>query len=133
MMQVLVNVNAKREGSYTLDAIKFRYNQLLKCTESLTRKGSRLHATKEQLLHATYAEDSTLKVLVKPPRPLLQVRCANGIPTLLEGETVNISFSLRNSGSRALRHLRVLCDNSHMSFIQEPGKLVILHLPYSSG
>ena len=111
-----VTVTASKEGSFTLKDVQFRYNGSLKCTEDLIRQGARLFATKAQMLEPTYAEDSTLKILVKPPQPILQVVSDVPINDIYSGETVEIQMSLENAGSRSLKDLRVLCDTPQTAF-----------------
>lgn len=89
---------------------------MLHCKQDLTRKGARLHATKAHMLEPSYSDDTSLKIIVKPPQPRLSVESQMALPTLLEGETYKTIYILKNTGTRALRDLRVLCDNSLMSF-----------------
>lgn len=95
---------------------------MLHCKQDLTRKGARLHATKAHMLEPSYSEDTSLKIIVKPPQPRLSVQSQIALPTLLEGETYKTICILKNTGTRALRDLRVLCDDSLMSFAANGGE-----------
>lgn len=116
-----MTVKASKEGTFTLKAVNFRYNRSLACTESLRRQGNRLFATKAHLLDPTYAEDSSLKIIVKPPQPILQVFCSEASPVLHAGESHSLVLTLLNAGSRDLRDLRVLCDAPHIAYSVEEG------------
>lgn len=113
--QLSVTVQATKEGTFTVKGVSFRYNRNLASTESLSRRGDRLYATKAQLLEPTYAEDSSLKIAVKPPQPILQVVGEDAVLELYAGETRNLALTLINAGSQSLRDLRVLCDAHHIA------------------
>lgn len=68
------------------------------------------------MLEPTYAEDSTLKILVKSPQPILQVIPSEPINDIYSGETIQLQMSVENAGSRSLEDLRVLCDNPQIAF-----------------
>lgn len=114
-----MRVTASKEGSFTLRAVQFRYNGSLKCTEPLKGHGARLHTTKAQLLEPVYAEDTTLKILVQPPQPILQVLGNVPVYELYQGETIEIGLKMKNAGSRGLKDIRVLCDTAHIAIDSE--------------
>ena len=120
-LQITIQLKAALQGTFALKTVQFRYNHMLLCKQDLSRKGARLHATKAQMLEPTYAEDASLKVVVKPPQPRLQIYCKTPIPVLYEGEVYTAVFVLRNTGSHSLRDLRVLCDNPAM-MMSDPGQ-----------
>lgn len=110
-----------KEGTYTLLTVKFRYNHLLECTEDLGRHGKRLHTTKAQMLEPTYAQDPSLKLLIKPSQPILKVEPNSAARSLLLGEVANFSLRLQNVGKHTLSNLRVLSDSPHIVFESTPG------------
>lgn len=95
------------------------------CTEDLHRKGPRLHATKAQMLEATYAEDLSMTILVKPQQPLLHITVHELVTILLAGEVVHLSLRLTNSGAHPMSNLRALCDQPSMCFKRDEGKALL--------
>lgn len=85
-------------GDYTLASVHFDFHRFFPYEQSLARKGRRQHATKQQRIQPSYAEDTTLTVSVEPPRPLLSVSLDAPDHILFEGEQVQISLHMQNDG-----------------------------------
>ncbi|WWC87846.1 uncharacterized protein L201_002743 [Kwoniella dendrophila CBS 6074] len=81
-----------------LTNVSFLFNRFFPCTQSLIRKGKRLHGTKAQRITPSYAEDSSLTIHVTSSRAGLYVEL-QGIPDILyKGEEVQGTLRLVNRG-----------------------------------
>lgn len=112
--QIYVPVCATSLVNFAFTKLSFRFNDLLSCTETLVGKPKRLNATREQLVLATYAEDSSLVVNVRSPVPILSINLDSLPERLYAGETRLSSIVVTNTGQVALSDLSGLC--SHPSF-----------------
>lgn len=99
--------------TFNTQAITFTANGVLKCRQSLERKGKRLQATREQRLEPTYAKDLSLQVTVKPPVPKLQVDTAALPDNLLAGQTCISHIIVKNCTSESVADLRILSSHPH--------------------
>lgn len=97
---------ATADSEVRITAVSFLFNRFFPVLESLSKRGKRLHATKEQRLTASYARDSSLDVFVVPPRPRIRAEWVELPEWLYEGETRKIGLKLRAEG-RAVRDLRL--------------------------
>ncbi len=108
LVQVYVKVTCSEAGTYRMDAISFLFHGLLPCTQSLQRKGKRLFTTKQERLEPTYAPDNSLDFTIGPPKPNVQVDF-DFVPTVLvHGELRHVDITIANTGSMAVRNVRVL-------------------------
>ncbi|ORX33680.1 ER-golgi trafficking TRAPP I complex 85 kDa subunit-domain-containing protein [Kockovaella imperatae] len=112
-------VNPTDTGSYTISTISFLFHGFYPCTQSLKKQGKRLHASKEQRLTPTYAQDRSLTFAVGPPRPRVVVQLL-GMPTqMFQGEVVDGSISILNPGSIEIQGVDMITS--------ETGVLIGLH------
>lgn len=115
MLQIYVPIKATSLTSFKFTSVSFRFNDLLPCTESLVKKPKRLNATRNQLVTATYAEDTSLSVIIRSPIPILSISLDELPDNLYAGEARMTSITLTNTGQVALINLKAIC--SHPSFI----------------
>jgi hypothetical protein len=111
--RIALSFTAEKEGTYTVTEVSYRFNSSLLCRESLRKTGARLHATRAEMLTPTYGDDASLTLTVSPPGPALAVDTSSLPSQLLAGEVVQSSLRFSNTGTRALRSLRVLCSHPH--------------------
>ncbi|OCF74953.1 hypothetical protein I204_03799 [Kwoniella mangroviensis CBS 8886] len=94
-----------------LSNVTFLFHEFLPCTQSLIRKGKRLHATKAQRINPTYAEDQSLTVSITPSQAGLYVEL-EGIPEMLyEGEEVEGKVRLKNRGKLKIGNLGMIWND----------------------
>lgn len=115
LLQIYVPIKATRLTTFKFTSVTFRFNDLLPCTESLIKKPKRLNATRDQLVTPTYAEDTSLSVIIRSPIPILSISLDELPDNLYAGEARMTSITLTNTGQVALIDLKAIC--SHPSFI----------------
>lgn len=114
MFQIFIPVKATSLANFSFTSVSFRFNDLLPCAETLVGRPKRLNNTREQLMTATFAPDTTLLVTVRSAIPLLSID-VNDLPaTLHAGETLSSSITVTNNGQVPLRDVMSLC--SHPSY-----------------
>lgn len=109
---ICVNVTANGAMSTTsvirLFGVSFRFHKFFPCTQSLERKGRRLHATKAHRLTPTYASDTSLSLSIIPERPRLDVDLV-GIPDrVFVGEEVGGIIRVKNPGRKTVKDLKMI-------------------------
>jgi hypothetical protein len=116
LRQIRLALTSQIKATFRITSVSYLLNGVLKCTETLARRrrGKRLHATKEQLIHPTYAQDTSLDVAVREPVPTLNADLSDLPTTLFEGESVLCHIRLSNSGSVPLSDLIVISDHPSM-------------------
>jgi hypothetical protein len=109
---------------FKISGISFLFNGLLRCTESLSRPGKRLHQKREHLLSPAYEPERPCSVKVASPMPSLSVSLTSFPTELLAGEMVDATFDLSNAGQvGSITDLRVLCSHPHFFAFVPPGGL----------
>ena len=81
-----------------VSSVSFRFNRFFPVTQSLARRGKRLHATKAQRLNATYGADTSLRIEIVPPRPRIRAEWVDLPSTAYEGEEVRIGLRVELVG-----------------------------------
>jgi hypothetical protein len=114
---VHLSVSIPTAGSLTLDSASFLFHRFLPCTQSLTKRGKRLHVTKAQKLNPAYGTDSSLRVEVVEGGPGMKVELVWKDEEVLEGEEVEVGLRLKNTGKVTLEDLEMV--------IRDPGSLRI--------
>jgi hypothetical protein len=112
--QIRLALTSQIKATFRITSVSYLLNGVLKCTETLARRGKRLHATKEQLINPTYAQDTSLDVAVREPVPTLNADLSDLPTTLFEGESVLCHIRLSNPGSVPLSDLVVISDHPSM-------------------
>ncbi|EIW66611.1 hypothetical protein TREMEDRAFT_34792 [Tremella mesenterica DSM 1558] len=98
-----IDIKANTPVSFSLKSVEFMFHRLFPCSQSLERKGSRLHSTKEQRLTPTYAKDTSLQVRVEAGRPSVQADFV-GLPDVMyAGEVLQVELKIRNTGREVVR------------------------------
>lgn len=104
---VLIPVVASKISTVTIDTVNFGFNRFFPCSQSLERQGKRLHATKAQRISPTYGKDSSLTVEVGRSRPRIQLELLDVPEEVFEGEQVEVSLRVKNSGKVAVDALQL--------------------------
>jgi len=108
---ISVGITPKAAGAFTISAASFRFHGFLPITQSLERRGKRLHATKAQRLTPTYAKDTTLTVNAVEGAPRVVVTL-HGVPDqLYEGEVVDATITLHNAGKSEVENVQAVCSH----------------------
>lgn len=94
-----ITVTARRTGTASVTAVSFRFHGFLPYSQSLTKRGKRLAATKAHRLQPTYADDRSLTVDIQQAIPCLSVQLVDWPQEVYEGEEVDVGLRLRNTGS----------------------------------
>ncbi|GAA98075.1 hypothetical protein E5Q_04757 [Mixia osmundae IAM 14324] len=119
--EIEVSVTARKALQFTVDHIEFLLNDMLQCRDSLRRKGSRLQKTLEQRVQASYAEDTSLSVLVLDELPSLKMELQ--LPERsLAGERSRACLVLSNPGQVPLTSLRLHSSHPHILSMVQMGQ-----------
>jgi hypothetical protein len=116
---ISVGITPKAAGSFVVSAASFGFHRFLPITQTLERRGKRVHATKAQRLTPTYAKDTTLTVnaVQGAPRVVVQLRC---VPDhLYEGEVVDAEISLHNAGKADVEMVQAVCSHYGVLSLRE--------------
>ncbi|RXK41319.1 hypothetical protein M231_01469 [Tremella mesenterica] len=98
-----IDIKANTPVSFSLKSVEFMFHRFFPCSQSLERKGRRLHSTKEQRLTPTYAKDTSLQVRVEAGRPSVQAEFV-GLPDVMyAGEALRVELRIRNTGREVVR------------------------------
>lgn len=100
-----ISVTAKKTGSISVTAVSFRFHGFLPYSQSLRKRGKRLGATKAHKLQPTYADDRSLTINVQEAIPCLRAEMLDWPQELYEGEEVDVTLRLRNTGSVPVQDL----------------------------
>nr|XP_019050343.1 hypothetical protein I302_00772 [Kwoniella bestiolae CBS 10118]OCF29273.1 hypothetical protein I302_00772 [Kwoniella bestiolae CBS 10118] len=113
-LSISVTPRSASVSTLNLSNVTFLFHQFFPCTQSLVRKGKRLHATKAQRVNPTYAEDQSLTVSITPSKASLFVEL-EGIPErLYEGEVVEGKLRLINRGKLGVGDVGMIWDEYGM-------------------
>jgi len=97
-------ITATKPGTITIKSVKFDFHRFFPCEQPLARRGRRLHATKQQRVEPTYANDTSLNVEIQQARPFISARL-EGVPDdmfdMFVGEQVEGTLVIRNEGKIA--------------------------------
>ena len=101
-------------ASYTITSISFLFHNFFPCTQSLAKRGKRLHATKVQRLKPAYAADRSLTIEVGPSRPRLaaHINCPS---EMFLGEVVERTLLVENVGITPIYSLDLFTSESGIS------------------
>jgi hypothetical protein len=97
-------------STVTIHSVKFNFHRFFPCEQLLSRRGRRLHATKEQRLTPTYATDTSLTVHIEPARPVISARVEGMPDTIYVGEEVVGTIEVRNEGKIAFENVQILLN-----------------------
>ena len=94
-------ITATKPGTITIKSVKFDFHRFFPCEQLLARRGRRLHATKQQRVEPTYANDTSLNVEIQQARPVVSASL-EGVPDIMYvGEQVGGTLVIRNEGKIA--------------------------------
>lgn len=113
-----IPVTFDQSGSYSLQAVRFRFHRFFPYEQTLARKGRRLHATKQQRIQPTYAEDTTLTVMVEVSRPMMTANFQYPSRPLYVGEEVPITLHVRNAGRIPFGGIQMFSNDVNSLFLQ---------------
>lgn len=102
---VTIDVTANKSGALSFESVTFLFHGFLPYTQPLRRRGKRLAATKEQRIRPTYGEDRSLRVSISEAMPCLSAEMLDWPSELYEGEEVQVTLTLRNTGSLPVRDI----------------------------
>jgi hypothetical protein len=125
--QVALTVTAKAAGTLTVKAARFTFHRFLPTTQSLERRGRRLHVTKAQRITPTYAPDKSLTVHVESSTPRVAAHIIGVPDAVLAGEVVDAELRLRNSGALPIEDVQLL--TSHYGVISLPDTAIPSPVP----
>ena len=103
------------------------YHRFFPCTQSLRKRGKRLHATKAQRLKPTYADDATLTIDVGESRPQLIADLLDVPVVLYAGEIVEAVIRLKNVGRGAIEEVQLLMNETGAIRLKHPPSPLPLH------
>jgi hypothetical protein len=99
--RIISPITATKPGTITIKSVKFDFHRFFPCEQPLARRGRRLHATKQQRVEPTYANDTSLYVEIQQARPVMSASL-EGIPDVIfVGEQVGGTLVIRNEGKIA--------------------------------
>ncbi|WWC68664.1 uncharacterized protein I206_102596 [Kwoniella pini CBS 10737] len=103
-----ISVTPLSPSTIRLKDVSFSFHGFFPCTQSLVKRGKRLHSTKAQRITPTYAEDTSLTVDVTASRAILTAHLA-GIPdNLFEGSVVGGRIRLSNRGKTNINDIGMI-------------------------
>jgi len=103
-------ITATKPGTMTIKSVKFDFHRFFPCEQPLARRGRRLHATKQQRVEPTYANDTSLNVEIQQARPVMSVRL-EGVPDVMfVGEQVGGTLVIRNEGKIAFAGVQLFVN-----------------------
>ena len=107
---VPIQVVASTESTITITAASFLFHRFFPCSQSLERKGQRLHTTKAQRITPTYAKDSSLTVAIGQSRPRVELEWSETPEEVFVGEQVELRVRARNAGKVAVENLQLFMN-----------------------
>jgi hypothetical protein len=103
-------ITVHKPGTITIKSVKFDFHRFFPCEQPLTRRGRRLHATKQQRVDPTYATDNSLNVEIQQARPVISASL-EGLPdTMFVGEQVGGTLVIRNEGKISFGGVQVFVN-----------------------
>lgn len=114
-----------KPGMMTIKTVKFDFHRFFPCEQPLGRKGRRLHATKQQRVDPSYANDTSLTIEIQQAKPTISARFDGFPDTMYVGEQVGGMLEIRNEGKTAFGGVQ-LCLNEPGSISLVTGKFVTL-------
>lgn len=118
---IAVPVTVSSPSSITFDSVSYMFHRFFPYTQSLEKRGKRLHATKEQRITPTYAKDTSLTVEVGESRPKLVAEW-EGIPEeTYEGEEVEVVLKVTNTGKTAVKEVQIVSTEDGVLRLKEGG------------
>jgi hypothetical protein len=103
-------MTATKPGTITIKSVKFDFHRFFPCEQPLARRGRRLHATKQQRVEPTYANDTSLNVEIQQARPVMSASL-EGIPDVMYvGEQVGGTLVIRNEGKIAFEGVQLFVN-----------------------
>ncbi|KAH7912583.1 ER-golgi trafficking TRAPP I complex 85 kDa subunit-domain-containing protein [Hygrophoropsis aurantiaca] len=122
---VPVSIKASHPAALTITHVTFNFLGLLPSTESLGRRGRRLHDTPQQRQNVTYAPDILLKVDVEEANQELAVTFVDGGSLVLaEGERKSMRVWISNAGTRKIGEAWVVAGPEDQIWIDNPSSQV---------
>ncbi|BEI82101.1 hypothetical protein CcaverHIS002_0212610 [Cutaneotrichosporon cavernicola] len=109
--QISLTVTPRAAGTLSVKSARFTFHRFLPTTQSLERRGRRLHATKAQRVTPTYAPDTTLTVHVEGSTPRVAAHIIGVPDAVLAGEVVDAELRLRNSGAQPVEDVQLLTSH----------------------
>ena len=114
-----IPITATAPTTITITSVSFSFHRFFPCTQSLTRRGKRLHATKAHRLTPTYGTDTSLTVEIGAARPLLRVELDNEPEAVFEGEQVEMGLRLHNNGKVAVGRIQLVSSDMDILRLRE--------------
>ena len=105
-----IPISISNPGKYTVKSVHFNFNRFFPYEQMLARKGRRLHATKQQRIEPTYADDATLTISIEPSRPTAVVSLEASTGYVYEGEEVPLTLHIRNTGTFPLEQIQLFSE-----------------------
>eukprot|EP00842_Homolaphlyctis_polyrhiza_P000472 jgi/Hompol1/1425/HPOL_001386-RA len=107
--KVHLKVYPKQEGRITVLGVRYLLCGVIPAYYRFNRKGRRLNDTAAQRQDpvGVYAPDTSLKILVTSPMPVLDVVVHSLPESMLMGQVSQIAVELVNKGTRGLKNLHV--------------------------
>ena len=102
------DITPTESTTFTVTSISYLFHGFFPVTQSLAKRGQRLHSTKAQRLAPTYAQDKSLTIAVGSSRPRLRVELEDLPSQLYQGEVVQGSLILHNTGSVPIDRLEMI-------------------------
>ena len=120
-------ISAVKPENVSITEVSFMYHRFFPCTQSLRKRGKRLHATKAQRLKPTYADDATLTIDVGESRPQLIADLLDVPVVLYAGEIVEAVIRLKNVGRGAIEEVQLLMNETGAIRLKHPPSPLPLH------
>jgi hypothetical protein len=103
-------IKVSEPGTITIETVKFDFHRFFPCEQPLSRRGRRLHTTKQQRITPTYATDTSLNVEIQSARPLISASL-KGLPQMIfVGEEVAGTLEIRNEGTVAFQGVQIFAS-----------------------
>ena len=122
-----IEVVAKERTTVSFASTSFLFHRFFPCTQSLERRGRRLHATKAQRVSPTYAKDTSLTVEIGESRPSFALEWVDVPDELFVGEQATVSLRVRNTGKVAVENLQLAISEDVLRL--NHGECTILSVP----
>ena len=117
---IRIAITASKAANMTVEHVSFMYHRFFPCTQSLQRRGKRLHTTKAQRLKAEYADDKSLTIVIEEAKPCLTAQLVDVPKVLYAGEEVEAAIILKNTGKIAVEEVQLLLSETGMIRLRNP-------------